>query len=360
MARRESILPEPQRFLIVKPSSLGDIVHAMPAAAALRRGFPGSRIAWLVKKEWADILTGNPDIDEIIPVDFSLGGILSVVAKLRRERFDTVIDMQGLLRSSLIALISGASRRIGFARAREGARFWYTHRIVLPGDSTTPWRLLPVHAIDRNLALVGSLGVSMTPVSFHLPDLPGDRDKIEAMFLAQGIQKGQYLVAVAPLDRSGIRSWPLDRFLDVASQLAQDHDVRIVVVGSPDQRWMVERFRSVVADQLVDLVGKTTLRQLGAVFRRVSVVLANDSAPMHIAGAVGTPVVALFGPTSSARGRPYGEGHRVLVADIPCRPCGKNVCHNAKHMECLSEISSQAVLEGVRQILYPNRQPISL
>ena len=338
------------RILIIKPSSLGDIVHALPAAAALRRLYPVAALTWLVKPEWSEILEGNPGIDEIVILPTSARRWLQTVRLLRAKRFDLVVDLQGLLRSGLLAWLTGARIRVGYAAAREGSWVFYTHRVPLP-VAKAPWRLLDLHAVDRNLAVVASLGSEVRNPQFSIASFPSDQLATEAWLREAGVQPGDQLVAIAPVDRRGVRSWPLERFVAAASALGRMHGVRIVLVGASADDMMSARFRAAVGDKLVDLLGKTRVRQLGALLRRVNLLIANDSAPIHIAAAVGTPVLALFGPTNHVRARPYGEGHVVLRTGISCSPCEKLTCANPNQYECLTAISVTDVVETARTML---------
>ena len=349
-------LSDGSRLLVIKPSSLGDIVLALPAVAALRRWCPGATLTWLVKPEWREILEGNPDIDEIVTLPASACSLLQTVALLRSKRFDLVVDLQGLFRSGLLALLTGAPVRVGFAGAREGSSFFYTHRVSLPVPKA-PWRFLDMHAVDRNLAVAASLGADIESVQFPIPSFPSDELAIEGWLEQAGVQPGDQLIAIAPLDRGGVRSWPLERFVAAARALSQARGVRIVLMGTSADSRISAEFRKAVGDKLVDLLGKTRVRQLGTLLRRVHVLIANDSAPIHIAAAVGTRVVALFGPTSPVRSRPYADGHVVLRVPIACSPCEKRTCANPKHFECLTAITVAEVVEAAMRLL---EQPLTM
>ena len=157
----------PRRILVIKLSSLGDIVHTLPAVAALRKRFPSAHVTWLVKAPWASILEENPDVDEVLSVDVSWRNWPRLIRDLRHHQCDLVLDFQGLFRTGFLGLLSGATRRVGFACAREGAPWMYTHRVPLPGEHESSWRLLAIHAVDRNLEMTR-----------FLQSLMQDREKI--------------------------------------------------------------------------------------------------------------------------------------------------------------------------------------
>ena len=340
-----------RRILIIKPSSLGDIVHALPAVSALRATYPSAQITWLVKRQWAEILDGNPDVDEVLAVDFRVSEWLSIIARLRRSRFDVAIDLQGLMRSGLLTFLSGAPERVGFAAGREGSPFFYTQRVKLSSEEPRDWRLFPMHAVERNLMVAAHLGADVRQVRFPLPSLAHDEKEVDSWLQSAGVQQGERLVAIAPVDRLRVRSWPLDRFIAAAAALSRHPNIRIVLIGTAEQRWVAEQFVRPVGSKLVDLIGKTRIRQLGVLFRKMHLVIANDSAPMHIAAAVGTPVLGLFGPSSPYRGRPIGEQHAILRTELPCSPCGQSVCGNPNYLECLTSIAVDDVVKKAEELL---------
>src|SRR6266705_2302362 len=217
------------KILIIKPSSLGDIVHALPAAAALRQLYPAAALTWLVKPEWSEILEGNLDIDEIVILPAWPRRLFRTVRLLRAKRFDLVVD--------------------------------------------------------RNLAVVASLGAEIGNPQFSIPFFPSDQLAVETWLREAGVQPGDQLVAMAPQDRRGVRSWPLERFVAAAGALSRADGVRIVLIGASTSRKKSAQFRAAVGDKLVDLHGKTRVGHLGPLLRRVNLLIANDSAPIHIAAA---------------------------------------------------------------------------
>ena len=287
----------PQRILVIKLSSLGDIVHALPAVAALRQRFPHARLTWMVKEIWAPILKGNPDIDDILSVNVSWQNWPHIFRTLRRGQFDLVVDFQGLFRSGIFGVMTGAQTRVGFARAREGATWFYTHQVPLPETTPSPWRLLEVHAVDRNVAITTFLGGRSSPPVFHLPQSSTDRLATETMLQDAHVQDHEHLIALAPWTRSAMKSWPFKRFVDLASELVQWPDVRVVLLGGASEIPAAGEFDCLVPQGLINLVGRLSLSQLPSLLRRMHLLIGNDSALIHLAAGVGIPVVAIFGPT---------------------------------------------------------------
>jgi lipopolysaccharide heptosyltransferase II len=342
-------MPDYRRILLIKPSSLGDIVHTLPALSAVRRRFPHAHITWLVKQEWAEILNGHPDLTDVIAAEFHWRWWPKLVAQLRRAKYDLVLDLQGLLRSGLLTWLTGASTRVGFAAGREGSPWWYSDRVNLPVPEVLPWRQIPMHAVDRNLVLAAHVGADITKPAFRFPDFSVEAERMKRKLRGLGVEPGEPLIAVAPVDRKRLRSWPLERFSEAALQIAEMGAGKIVLIGTAGQRDMLQPFIEKSPVGLVNLVGETTVRELAVILQRVQLLLANDSAPLHIAAALGTPVIGLFGPTSVARARPFGEGHRTLRVELPCSPCEEKICTNKNQYECLTAISVEEVVRAAQE-----------
>lgn len=340
-----------RRILLIKPSSLGDIVHALPALSALRRRFPQAHIAWLVKRDWAQILDGHPDLTEVIAADLRWPAWPRLVSRLRRARYDLVLDLQGLFRSGLLARASGAGMRVGFKAGREGSPWCYTDRVELPGTGALPWRMIPVHAVDRNLALAAHVGADISEPRFVFPDLTPETERITRLLNELGLAPDTRLIAVAPVDRHRVRSWPLPRFAEAVARIAVLQNAKVAVLGTPGQRDIVQPFLERLPGGILDLVGKTSIRELVAVLRRASLVLANDSAPLHLATALGVPVVGVFGPTNPVRARPYGPRHRVVRNGLPCSPCDRRDCRNVNQYECLTGVDVDQVVAAARSVM---------
>jgi lipopolysaccharide heptosyltransferase II len=345
----------PRRILVIKLSSLGDIVHTLPAVAALRKRFPSAHVTWLVKSPWASILEENPDVDEVLSVDVSWRNWPRLIRDLRHHQCDLVLDFQGLFRTGLLGLLSGATMRVGFAGAREGAPWMYTHRVPLPGEHESSWRLLAIHAVDRNLAIVGFLGADVSRPIFHLPGLAEDEKFIRGLLHEAKVEEHTQLIALAPWSRSVLKSWPLSRFVELAEELMRSSTFRVVVLGGPSELASANEFRRSQSHGLVNLVGKLSLRQLPPLLRRMKLVIGNDSSLIHLAAGVETPVLAIFGPTEPKATGPYPfTGHSVRRTVLPCSPCGQRTCQNPNYLECLHSISVSSVLEAMRDMTVPH------
>jgi lipopolysaccharide heptosyltransferase I len=334
----------PKRILVLKPSALGDIVHALPVLSLLRDRFPAASISWLVVPAFASLLQDHPHIDEVILFErkryagalrdpSAAGGIVSLARALRERSFDLAIDLQGLFRTGWLSLQTRAPVRVGFSYARELAWVGYTHTL----DTPTRER----HAIERYLDVAEALGCGRGPVRYEFGVTAADRDVVAAMLGTR-----DPIAVLLPGTNWPTKRWPADRFAALAAPLRERFGLTPVLAGGSDAKELSEAMGDL--DGVIDLAGRTSLRQLVALLERASVVITNDSGPMHIAAALRRPMVALFGPTNPVRTGPHRMLGQVLRADIVCSPCYSRRC---AHLSCLRSIGVQAVLEEVARRL---------
>ncbi len=306
---------------IVKLSALGDVVHALPVATALRAARSDARITWLVEARQAPVLRGHPAIDDVAVVDTrrwrrarepqSLSVAVREIRALRRglraRRFDVAIDAQGNLKSGILTAMTGAPLRVGFAaaRCRERANALFTNRRVMPPASAR-------HVVDQYLALLAPLGV--TPPSrgqFHLPWNAAAEAAVDAAFAAAAAKPRDRLVVLNPGAARPQKRWDPARFRELAMRIRRDGLGRVLVLWGPEERGMAH---AIADGDAAVLAPPTDLDGLVAVLRRASVLVTADTGPLHVAAALGVSCVGLFGPTSAVRNGPYGTGHRTLQA----------------------------------------------
>jgi lipopolysaccharide heptosyltransferase I len=310
-----------RRILIIKPSSLGDVIHALPTVNLIRRKFPEAHIAWLINHELSSLLQRCPIINERIEFHRRAAATwLPLLRQLRRQNFDIVVDLQGLLRSGLFAFKTGAPRRIGLSDSREGARLFHNEIVPVPR----------CHAVDRYLLAARHLGCDSGPVEFPIG--------------SEGLAPSRSLIAINATARWKTKLWGDDKFAALIQHLPAD---RLVLTGTAADAPHLTR----LGPNIRNLAGKTDLFELAQLYQQCCVVITNDSGPMHLAAAVGTPVVAIFGPTDPALTGPYGRGHIVLRAGIPCSPCFKDHCTNPVAMECMRKVTVEQVLKAAQQFI---------
>ena len=326
----------PRRVCIVKPSSLGDVVHALPTLAALRRLWPSAHLAWVVNAGLVGLLEGHPDLDEVIPFDRSRAGLgprgLASASRflvgLRRRHFDLAIDLQGLLRSSMMTLATGARVRVGFADAREGAARFYTSRV-----STTA-----SHAVDRLLAVARHLGAPEAPARFVAAMTDEDRRWARSTLGALG--RPSLVVNLGA--RWTTKRWPPARFAEVARR-ALARGMAIVAVGAPEDRPLVDALRAALAPaEVLDLCGRTSLPRLAALAAEADVFLSNDTGPLHLAVAAGGNVVGIYTCTRPELTGPYGG--TSVASKIWCAGSCVKRCDR---MECMVELGADRVWDAV-------------
>ncbi|MGO9379845.1 MAG: lipopolysaccharide heptosyltransferase II [Dissulfurispiraceae bacterium] len=330
----------PRKILIIKPSSLGDVVHSLPFLSALNERFPFAKIHWVIAKGIEGILEGNPLVSKLWIIDKDkwkkVGRIAGTIFELGRlahdikaEDYDIAIDLQGLMRSGLITKATGAPMRIGFTEAREGSVIFYTHKVAGGKD---------VHAVDRYLKVVQALGGDIKEVRFPMPLI---REPEEMGRLKSDI--GDYAVITAGA-RWETKKWPAGQYAALAAML----DIKSVVVGSAADRGVAKVIAEQSRGKALSMAGETDILELIWLIRGAKLMITNDSGPMHIAAACGIPVVALFGPTNPNRTGPYGRNNVIIRSAVQCAPCYKKRC---KDLRCMKEISVEQVYEAVREIL---------
>ncbi|MBI2876893.1 MAG: lipopolysaccharide heptosyltransferase II [Candidatus Tectomicrobia bacterium] len=347
------------RILIIKPSALGDVIHALPLLKLLRGHYPQAQIAWLVNRELQGLLEGHPDLDRIFPFERRVWGergrlsrtlreFAALIRQLRQARFDLALDVQGLLRSGLIGYLSGAPHRLGFANAREGSPLFYTQKAAVPPGE--------VHAVERYLCLLSALGIATGaegdregPLSLDFTFPLGEADRLYARGLLEGRRAGSSLILMSPGARWESKRWPPEHFAWLADLLSERERATVALIGSPAETPLAESIRAQMKTAPLLLTGRTSLKQLAALMEAADLLVTNDSGPMHLAAALGTPVLALFGPTSPRRTGPYGVGHRVLQKTLPCIPCFKRQC--PEDHRCLRGLGVKEVLEAVRELI---------
>lgn len=335
-------------ILIVKLSSLGDVIHALPCAAALRTRFPNAKISWITEPAFASFLPGAPYLDEVLifdkphfstlPLKEKIAFIRELGNKLKEKHYDLVLDLQGLFKSAVIAYLTGCKERLGYCEMREMSGL--VSRAVCGAHAKE-------HVIERYLDVVRYLGAEIAEATFPLPELSKERQKIKELLQAHGILDTDKLIVMAPGTSWQTKCWPTKYYGELAARLSAE-GYRVVVVGAPGEKQLGEEVVLHSKGQVIDFTGKTTLKQLAALFQRAKLFISGDTGPLHIAVAAGTNIVALYGPTSPDRTGPYGKHHQVLVANDDCRPCFKKKCDRT---DCMKNISVDSVYQTAQYML---------
>jgi lipopolysaccharide heptosyltransferase I len=341
-------MPDPaQRFLIVRLSSIGDIVHALPAAAALAETFPQARIHWAVERRYALLLDGNPHLDRILVLDTlewrehltssSTWNEIGIgVSELRRTVYSAALDFQGLWKSAVVAWLSRAQERIGFAerRLREpSAAVLYTQR-VSPREH--------VHVIEENLAMVERLGARTRRWQFPLPWNDEDDAYVDNQLAALGAEN---LIIINPGGGWRSKCWSPENYAALIRRLADAWHDQILLTGSPSEAPLIGKILQNAGAQQARYI-PTTLVQFIALARRARLFIGGDTGPLHLAAAVGTPIVGIYGPTDPVRNGPFAPADIALSNQGP-------ISHTRRgaNPEYLSGIPVESVVAAVQERL---------
>jgi len=323
-----------RKILIIKPSSFGDVIHGLPVLHALSIRFPEAELHWVVAKGFAAILEGHPLIHRLWIIDkdswkkpWDLTRTCSELGKLwrdlRNEKFDLVIDLQGLFRSAAIGFFTGIEDRVGFEHAREGAKFSYKYRVRTDTE---------LHAVEKNLRLAEFVGCEPADPVFALPPFGEVPDTVKGM---------RHYAVIAPSAGTLVKRWPAGYFGRLASLLP----ISSIIVGSRSDAVLGDEVAHWSNSRALSLAGKTSLKELGAIIRGAQFLVSSDTGPMHLAAALNVPVFAIFGPTAPLRTGPYGKIHSIIRLELPCSPCfTRKPCPDWR---CIREITPEMVLKVI-------------
>ncbi|MBL7077245.1 MAG: glycosyltransferase family 9 protein [Kiritimatiellae bacterium] len=329
-------MAQAQSILVVKLSSLGDLFHALPAVHNLKVGL-GAEIDWVTQREYAGLVSCFDDVRRVIPFDRRGRSRKprAFLKELRAERYDMVLDMQGLLKSGVITRLARAGRRLGPSFQRECAWLFY-HAVAGKRDKER-------HAVEENFDVVRFLGLDPIP-----PEFPVTFPAIEL----EGIGPR---VAVIPSSRWVTKDWTPAGFAAAARHLRDERGAIVYLMGGPGDAARCADIDRMMGDGTVNLAGKTSLVEMGSYLAAMDLLIANDSGPVHMAAAVGTPSLVLFGPTCPDRTGPYGDDHRIVQSGpLECRPCFMRDCPPGHH-RCMADISADQVTTVALEMLKKGR-----
>lgn len=335
-------------MLIVKPSSLGDVVHTLPLVHAIKRKYPRSYIGWIVQRGFKGVIEYDPAVDEIIPVNipstsdplakrgafFRAAEATFVTLRELRRRFeehpyDLVLDLHASFRSGLLGRTNPGGFKVGFSEAKE-LNTYFQHVTISAGHPLS-------HAVDKNLAFAQYLDCPVAPEDFRVVSGAEPRAGARAFLDEAGIGAGDRFVYANPVARWATKLWTVDAWAEVADLFIRKSGVGVVFAGSPDDVPYIRSISQRMKASPVIAAGALGLAEAVALLEEAPVYVGVDSGPMHIAAFTGTKVVALFGPTDPAKVGPYGRGHRVIRREeLDCLGCRKRSCPNRICLEGLA------------------------
>lgn len=335
-----------REILVVRTAYIGDVVMTLPILTPLRELYPEARITFLTSSGAKDLLRGNPCVDSVIEYDAfwfypgnGLKKYLGFLKALRKMRYDLVIEARGDIRDILfIAYLSRSRHRVGYNVG--GGGFLLTH--VVPFKQVK-------HKVEYHLDIVRFLGGSVDKVDWGLaPSGSEDKKAVEAL----GNGRSRVIAGIHPGGRKGLKCWSAEKFALLADRLVREAGARVYFTGSAREAALIDEILGRMSCKGVSLAGRTDLRTSSAVIGRFDVFVTNDSAPLHLASAQKTPTVAIFGPSKSNETGPYGNAHRVVEKEFPCRrSCDEDVCRHTPYNECMESIGVDDVFGAAIDLL---------
>jgi len=337
-------LEKPESILIIRTAYIGDVVMALPMLKVLKNKFPGARITFLTAKAAQPLLKNNPHVDETLIYDpfwfykTNLAAWAGFIKKLRRRHFDLVIETRADIRDiALIVFFCNARYKISYAIG--GGAWLLSHVVPYPGVT---------HKVDFHLNLAAYLGCPLENLDGGLY-LTGPEQEQGLDILRKAGIAGDF-IAVHPGSRLFLKQWPKERCARLYDHLIETYAMPVVLLGSPAETVLVETIQTAMTHAAVSLAGQLDLRRLTAVIKRARIFICNDSAPMHIAAAVGTPIVAIFGPSKSFETGPRGFC-QIVEKDMPCRSaCDESHCLFHQYHACMDDITQKDVMLAVEKI----------
>lgn len=338
------------KVLVIRLSSLGDVVLATPVVELLKKHHPDAEVDFLVKREYSELLQGNKNISRIISFDSKgthkgLKGLLAIVGELKEEGYTYLVDLHGNLRSRIITGLLANSKTLRYKKQV------LQRRMLL-------WGLEPptIHTVKAYCSSLSSLDVEIDFIPLPSIRISQEEDDVASGLLRTfEISDGLLLTGLNPGAKWATKRWTEEGFVEVGKKAISELGGKVLLFGGPDEKGLCERIAGSIGEGALSVAGKTGLKEAAALIKRCNVFVTNDSGPMHIATAVGTPVVAIFGPTVQGFGfSPLGKSV-VVEKELKCRPCslhGSERCPKG-HFECMKGISVDTVFEKIKEIVKP-------
>jgi ADP-heptose:LPS heptosyltransferase len=333
-------------ILVIRTAYIGDVVMTLPILKPLRELFPGARISFLTATGAVEVLKNNPFLDEVIAYDpfwfypSSMRAYGKFIRQMRTRAFDLVIEARADIRE-LLLLAWPLKARYRLSYDIGGGGYLLTHIVPYPGLR---------HKVEYHLDLVRYLGYRGNGLEWGIYLSDKEQQRVSAIMAEQGI--GRSFIAVHPGSRLLLKRWPVQRYGALCDGLMEKYGMPVVVFGAGSEKALVAEMASCMKRKPVMLAGTLSLREMAGMLARAALFICNDSAPMHLAAAMKTPTVAIFGPSKSVETRPYGEGHRVVEKEFPCRyACDENSCRYERYNACMEDLSVDDVFHAAQELL---------
>lgn len=337
-----------KKILIVRTAYIGDVIMTLPILKPLKMRFPEACISFLTAERAVDVLINNPYVDEVItfnPFWFynsSKSEYINFIKKLRKRNFDMVIEARGDIRE-LLFIVFPLKARCKVSYDVGGGGYFLTHIV--------PYKTLK-HKVEYHLDIVRHLNCNTNHIEWDMYLTKAEEQKAEEMLMKKGVILERPIIAIHPGARLKLKCWSAAGYAAVADEIIESLDTSVIFIGALDEVGLVKQVESLMKNKPFILAGETTLREMAAILKRCDLFICNDSAPLHIASAMKTPTVAIFGPSKSIETGPYGNIHRVVEKDIPCRySCDENICKHKVYNECMAAITTDDVFDAVKDIM---------
>lgn len=333
-------------ILVIRTAYIGDVVMTLPILKPLRELYPRARISFLTAPGAVDVLKNNPYVDEIIPFSpfwfyrSSMGEYRAFMKTIRKRSFDLVIEARADIRDILL-LAWPLKARYRLSYDIGGGGYLLTHTVPYPGLR---------HKVEYHLDLVRNLGHRGNELEWGVYLTDEEQQRVHAIMEERGLRRP--FIAVHPGSRLPLKRWPAKRYGMLCDRLMEKYGMPAVVFGAASEKTTVDAMTASMKKHPVSLAGEVNLREMAGILSRASLFLCNDSAPMHLAAAMKTPTLAIFGPSKSIETGPYGDGHRVVEKDFPCRRrCDENSCDHERYNACMEDIAVHDVFDAAAEML---------
>lgn len=336
-----------KKILITRLSAIGDVIHALPVASALRKKYPEAQIDWLVEAKALPLVKLNPYLDNVIllprkkwrqmlneDVVQTVKSFFGFFKKMKKNNYDINLDLHGLFKSALSSYLIKPKLRLGPADGRELSKFVYQAKIDIPAKK--------MHQVERNLYLASALGAATESLDYGLKITPVIKSRVSRLFARENIDLNKKVVIINPFTTWESKNWFLDRYFSLANKLIQA-GYYIIFTGASSDKEAIASFESSFTDSYSNLAGETDLEELTELYKRADLYIGGDTGPTHLAAAVDLDVISLMGPTSPTTHGPYGKGHTVIQDNsLECIRCWDRHC--SRKMQCMKSISVEQVL----------------
>ncbi len=334
---------EPASVLVVRPGAMGDVLLTTPALRALRTSFPGSRLEMLVTRPGREILAGNTDVDETILLDkSSWRPQVEIIGTVRGKHFELVIDFLCNPRTAVITRLSGAPNRLGYGIGLRRLAY----NIIKPRDEFADGKKVVKYAAEVNLDMVRYIGVSASDTTLRFTPT-GEAFKVADEFIRLNGLEGKDIVAFSPSGSWPAKTWQVEKFARLADLMASTGNVKTLILWGPGEKGLAQRMSSLMKTTS-HVAPNTSVAEVGALIGRSALLVSNDSGLKHIAVALGTPTVTVYGPTNPKTWNPALPIHRAVSAQVGCLSCDRNECDD---MRCMNELSPEDVFSVAREML---------